>query len=118
MIGSGAVWATRMMQLNIVTESAGELSKVLDILNVQSFRTIELFDTNRSATDGVLPIDPLTGDINGSPSALQYPELIRHYRVSSMYWGKIGVRKFKTTREDIHMGLAYFNVDIQSNPNL
>ena len=118
MIGSGAVWATRRIQLNVVTESVGELSKILDILNVQSYRTVELFDTNKSARDGVLPIDPLTGDINRSPSALQYPELLRQYRVSSMDWKAITVRKFKTSKEDINMGIVSFNVDVSSNPNL
>jgi len=118
MLGSGAVWATRRVQLNVVTESVGELSKILDILNVQSFRTIALFDTNKAAREGLLPIDPLTGDINTSPSALQYPELIRQCRVSSMYWKTISVRKFKTDKEDIHMGLAYFTVEIASNPKL
>jgi hypothetical protein len=118
MLGSGAVWATRRVQLNVVTESVGELSKILDIMSVQSYRTIDLFDTNKSAWEGLLPIDPLTGDINSSPNALQYPELIRRYRVSSMYWKTISVRKFKTSKEDIHMGIAYFTVDIASNPNL
>jgi len=118
MLGSGAVWATRRVQLNVVAESVGELSKILDILNVQSYRTVELFNTNKSALEGLLPIDPLTGDINGSPNALQYPELIRQYRVSRMEWKTISVRKFKTTKEDIHMGIAYFTVDIASNPKL
>ena len=125
MLGSGAVWATRRMQMNVVTESVGELSKILDIFNVQSYRGIGLFNTNQSAMDGVLPIDPLTGEINSSPNALQYPELLRQYRVSTMYWcnisvywGNISVRKFKTTKEDIHMAIAYFSVDIPSNPNI
>jgi len=118
MVGSGAVWATRRVQLNVVTESVGELSKILDILNVQSYRTIELFDTNKSARDGLLPIDPLTGDINSNPNALQYPELVRQYRVGSVYWKTISVRKFKTNKEDVQMGIAYFTVDIASNPKL
>jgi len=118
MLGSGAVWATRRVQLNVVTESVGELSKILDILSVQSYRTVELFDTNKSAKEGLLPIDPLTGDINSNPNALQYPELVRQYHISSMYWKAISVRKFKTNKEDIHMGIAYFTVEIVSNPNL
>ena len=64
MLGSGTVWATRRVQLNVVSKSVGELSKILDILNVQSYRTVYLFDTNKSAMEGLLPIDPLTGDIN------------------------------------------------------
>jgi len=118
MIGTGQVWATRRVQLNVVTESVGELSKILDILSVQSYRTVGLFDTNKSAWDGVLPIEPLTGDINGNSNALQYPELVRQYRVSDMYWKAISIRKFKTNKEDIHMGIAYFVVDIASNPRL
>jgi hypothetical protein len=118
MIGSGAVWATRRVQLNVVTESVGELSKILDILSVQSYRTVPLFNTNEAARDGILPIDPRTGDINSNPHALQYPELIRQYGVSSIYWKTISVRKFKTTKEDIHMGIAYFTIEIASNPNI
>ena len=118
MIGSGAVWATRRVQMIVVTKSVGELSKILDILNVQSYRTVALFDTNRSAMEGLLPIDPLTGDINGSPNALQYPELVKQCRVSSMHWNTISVRKFKTSKEDINMGIAYFTVNIASNPKL
>jgi hypothetical protein len=117
-LGSGRVWATRRIQLNVVTESVGELSKILDILGVQSFRDVYLFDTNKTAREGLLPIDPLTGDINRSPNALQYPELIRQYRISSMHWNSISVRKYKTNKEDIHMGIAYFTVNIASNPNL
>ena len=104
--------------MNVVAESVGELSKILDIFSVQSYRGIDLFNTNKSAMDGVLPIDPLTGDINSSPNALHYPELLRQYRVSSMHWGNISVRKFKTNKEDIHMGIAHFAVDISSNPKL
>ena len=118
MLGSGAVWATRRVQMNVVTESVGELSKILDILSVQSYRTINLFDTNRAAMEGLLPIDPLTGDINNSPNVLQYPELVKQCRISSMMWKTISVRKFKTSREDIHMGIAYFTVDVASNPKI
>jgi hypothetical protein len=117
-IGSGRVWASRRVQMHVVTESVGELSKILDILSVQSFRTVDLFDTNITAQEGLLPIDPLTGDINSSPNALQYPDLVRRHRIDSMYWKAISVRKFKTNKEDIHMGIAYFTVDIASNPKL
>ena len=40
---------------------------------------------------------------DSNPNALQYPELVRQYRISSMYWKAISVRKFKTNKEDIHM---------------
>jgi len=116
MLGTGTVWTTSRVQMNVVTETVGELSKILDILRVQSFKTTRLFDTNRAAIDGVLPIDPITGDINTSPLAVQYPDILKDYYIDSMYWKTISVRKFKTTKEDIHMGIAYFTVEIISNP--
>ena len=118
MVGSGAVWAARRVQLNVATETIGELSKILDILNVQSHRTIKLFNTSRAASEGLLPIDPLTGDINSSPNALQYPELIKQCCAGYVSWKAISVRKFKTVREDICVGIAYFTVEVESNPKL
>ena len=122
MLGSGAVWATRRMQLNIATNSVGELSRILDILNVQSYRTVRLFDTNAASTVdngdgtfGVLPFRQDTGDIN--PHGMEYPELIKEYPLNVMQWKTISVRKFKTSKQDIHMGIAYFTVDVVSSPS-
>jgi hypothetical protein len=115
MLGSGAVWANRRIQLNVVAETVGELSRILDILNVQTYQSLNVFDTTRAAIDGVLPIDPMTGDINYSPAAIQYPRLVREYRLDTVYWSDLSVRKFKTTKEDIHMGIAYFTISIVSN---
>ena len=116
MIGTGAVNTTNRIQLNVVTETVGELSRILDILRVQSYKTTAMFDTNRAAIDRVLPIDPITGDIN--PSGIQYPDLTNRYYLDSMYWKTVSVRRFKTIKEDIHMGIAYFTVDILSNPRI
>lgn len=115
-LGTGGVYSTNRVQMSIITESIGELSKILDILRVQSYWTVNMFNTNLAAIDGVLPIDPITGDIN--PSGIQYPELTQKYPLHGMVWDTISVRKFKTTKEDIHMGMAYFTVEIKSNPKI
>jgi len=123
MIGSGTVWATRRMQLNIATTSITELSRILDILNVLSYRTVRMFNINEASTAdtgdgafGVLPFRQDTGDIN--PNGKEYPELIREYPLNDIYWKTISVRKFKTVRQDIHLGIAYFTVEIISDPRL
>ena len=116
-LGTGQVWMKTRIQCTIVANTVGELSKILDIIRGQSFRTVRCFDTNKAIIDGVLPIDPLTGDINTDPNVLQYPELLMKYYIDSMYWKQITVRKFKTTKEDIHMGIASWSVEFISNPN-
>jgi len=113
MLGSGQVWATDRIQMNVTTESIAELSRILNILRVQSFKSTRVFDTNQAAIDGVLPIDA-NGDIN--PRGIQYPDILRKYYVDTMYWKQIGVRKFKTNKEDIQLGMVYFTVEIPSNP--
>lgn len=126
-IGSGQVWATRRVHLNVCTQSVGDLSRILDILSVQSFRTVRCFNTNRAVRDTdnsdayMLPIMP-DGDINKTEpfasNPLFYEDLLRNYYIDSMYWKEIQTRKFKIANESVQMGIAYFTVNICSNPNI
>ncbi len=116
MIGSGQVWVEQRIKLDIVTETEHLLNKILGILTSQSYRTIPMFNSNIASTDGALPLDE-NGDINPSPNACLYHDLLYRYYIDSMYWDKWAVRKFNTNRQDIHLGMAWLTVKIISNPN-
>ena len=118
MLGSGRVWMNNRVQMYVMTGNIGELSRILNVLSAQSYRTIDVFDVNTASIDGVLPIDVITGDINISPNAVQYPDLVQKYFISSMYWQKISTQKSKSDKEDIQIGMASMNVEIMSNPRI
>lgn len=116
-IGSGQVWVERRVQFNVAADTEAEAAKILDILNVQSYRTIRFFDINKASIDNALPIDH-NGDINKSSNACNYYQLTHKYFLDTVYWNNITVRKFSTNRQDIHLGLAYMDIKIASNPKI
>ena len=115
-LGTGALWENTRIQMNVMTETIGELSKIRDILRAQSYWSLVLFDTNKATVDGILPIDPVTGDINRNPNVLQYPDLLRQYRLGTVYWGNVSARTFKTDKEDVHWGIIMLTIKSISNP--
>jgi hypothetical protein len=122
-LGSQMVRLHRRIQVNVVTESLAERSKILDIINAQSYKTVRTFDTNKTCSDqsyanGRLPLiqyGEKQGDVN--PDGLHWEDLVNTYPSSSVKWDNITTRVYKTKKQDVFVGIASFTCEVVSSPH-
>jgi hypothetical protein len=111
-LGTGALRVLRRIQFNVAARTPNERNKIIDCVNLQSHKTIPLFDINKVIDEGVFPL-LYDGSVN--PNGLPYKELIKWggaYRMTNIQVGNVNVRQIRSPRSDLYLGSVHFTSEV------
>ena len=110
-LGNTSLWVEQDIAFYVLAENKNDRNKLLDILRLQQYLTIELYDTNTLSQDDNYPLNYM-GDKNNN---LTYPEIIDQYSWRKCFIKNISLFEMESTTPNLFQGMARATVEIISD---
>lgn len=108
-LGSRSLIIEQDVIFNILAESKNERNQLLDIIRTQQDNTIWLYDINKAAKNGNLPLD-----YNGykNLTGLSYKNLVNNYKWGKIFFKNISLSEVQSINIKLYEGLVRVTFEI------
>lgn len=108
-LGSNSLRIEQDVIFNVLSENKNDRNQLLDILRLQHDSKINLYDLNKSAQAGVLPLD-YRGFVN--PNGQIYTDILANYYWAGVYFKNTTLSEVQSINIGLYEGLVRSTVEI------